>query len=115
MYHRCGKVIVTLYPMRISAIKYSVLSWVSLLTLVIIILVPFQGFLTVFGAHLIGHYTALRLWDEVLLGLCIIGTLYLLLADQKIRFNTLSRRLVWLILIYMALTLVWGLIAYGSH
>lgn len=76
---------------------------------------PFQGFLTVWGAHLFGHYTALRLWDEVLLLLGVIGVLYLLLTDHKIRFNTLSRRLVWVILSYIALNFIWGLIAYKEH
>lgn len=101
--------------MRISALKYIVLSWVSGLTILILFLVPFQGFLTVWGAHLFGHYTALRLWDEVLLLLGVIGVLYLLLTDHKIRFNTLSRRLVWVILSYIALNFIWGLIAYKEH
>jgi hypothetical protein len=98
--------------MRNSALKYTVLSVVSLLTVVILLLVPFQGFATVWGASLLGHYTALRLWDEALLALCLIGVLYLLIVDRKIRINTLSRRLVWLILIYIALNVVWGIIAY---
>jgi hypothetical protein len=101
--------------MRVSALKYTILSWVCTLAMLIIFLVPFQGLLTVWGAHLIGHYTALRLWDEVLLLLCAVGVLYLFIFDQKTRFNTLSRRLVWLILIYVALTVVWGLIAYAGH
>src|SRR5579875_153174 len=101
--------------MRVSALKYTVLSWVSLLTMIIIFLVPFQGFLTVWAAHLFGHYTAFRLWDEVLLVICIIGTLYLILTDHKIRFNTLSRRLVWLILSFMAINIIWGILDYKSH
>jgi hypothetical protein len=102
--------------MRISALKYTVLTWVSALVMLIIFLIPFQGFLTVWAAHLIGgHYTAVRLWDEVLLLLCVIGTLYLLLTDHKIRFNTLSRRLVQLIFLYIFLNVAWGLIEYHDH
>lgn len=101
--------------MRISALKYSVLSWVTSLTMVILFLVPFQGLLTVWAAHLFGHYTALRLWDEVLLMICMVGAIYLFVTDHKIRFNTLSRRLVWLILGYIALNLAWGLISYSDH
>jgi hypothetical protein len=101
--------------MKTSALKYTVLTWVSGLVMLILFLVPFQGFLTVWGAHLFGHYTVLRLWDEVILALCIIGALYLLITDHKIRFNTLSRRVVWLILGYIVLTLAWGAIFYSSH
>lgn len=101
--------------MRVSALKYTVLTWVSIISMLIILLVPFQGFLTVFGAHLIGHYTALRLWDEILLVVVVVGIFYLLLTDSKIRFNTLYRRLVWLIFGYIALNLVLGLIAYSRH
>jgi hypothetical protein len=101
--------------MRISALKYTVLTWVSIISMLIILLVPFQGFLSVFGAHLIGHYTALRLWDEALLALVVLGIIYLLLTDSKIRFNTLYRRLVWLIAGYIVLNVALGLIAYRDH
>ena len=37
------------------------------LVAVVITLEPFYAFLTVWGSSLIGHYTVLRLWDDVLL------------------------------------------------
>lgn len=98
--------------MKTSALKYTLLSWVSTLAIVIILLLPFHAFLTVWGSSLVGHYTALRLWKEVLLLICAIAALFLLAADHKIRYHTLSRRLVWLILGYIGLSLVWGLISY---
>lgn len=101
--------------MRTSAVKYAVLKWVSLLTMVIFFLVPFHAFLTVWGASLIGHYTALRLWKEALLVVCALGVIYLVLFDKKIRYHTLSRRLVWLILGYIAINLIWGLLALNQH
>src|SRR5579884_4230361 len=101
--------------MRISALKYTVLSWTSNFTILILLLVPFQGFLTVWLASAVGHYTAIRLWDEVILAVCTIGVIYLLITDHKIRFNTLSRRLVWLIICYIFLTVAWGIIAYSTH
>ncbi len=101
--------------MKISALKYSVLSWLSGVAMLILLLMPFHAFLTVWGASLFGHYTALRLWKEVLLALSVIGVLYLLITDHKIRSHTLTRHLVWLILGYIALTLVWGLVAYERH
>lgn len=79
------------------------------------VLVPFQGFLTVFGAHLFGHYTAFRLWDEVVLLLIMISSLFLLITDEKIRLKTLYRRLVWLIFAYILLTIILGVINYLNH
>ena len=81
----------------------------------ILLLLPFHAFLTVWGASLFGHYTALRLWKEGLLLLCVIGALYLLSTDHKIRSHTLTRRLVWLILSFIALNLAWGLLAFNQH
>ncbi len=101
--------------MKVSALKYTVLTWVSGLTMAIFLLMPFHALLTVWGASLFGHYTALRLWKEALLVLCVVGVLYLLLTDHKIRSHTLSRRLVWLILAYILLNVVWGLLALNQH
>lgn len=101
--------------MKVSALKYTVLTWVSGFTILIFFLVPFHAFLTVWGSSMLGHYTALRLWKEVLLALSVVGVLYLLATDKKIRSHTLSRRLVWLILGYIALNLIWGLLSLNQH
>lgn len=102
--------------MKTAALKYTVLSWVSGITLIILFAMPFHALLTVWASSIIGgHYITLRLWKEVLLLLCIIGTLYLITTDHKIRTHTLSRRLVWLILAYMLLNVVWGLLALNQH
>lgn len=101
--------------MRASAFKYRILSLVTSLTMLIILLVPLHAFVTVWGASLVGHYTALRLWKEVLLLICIAGTLYLVMTDGKIRSHTLTRRLIWLIFAYVAVNLVWGLLALHQH
>jgi hypothetical protein len=101
--------------MRTSAVKYAALTWVSGITTVILFVMPFHALLTVWLSSHLGHYTALRLWKEVLLGLALAGVLYLLITDHKIRIHTLSRRLVWLILGYMILNIVWGLLAYNQH
>lgn len=101
--------------MKTAALKYTVLSWVSGLTMLILLGMPFHAFITVWGSSIFGHYTALRLWKEVLLAICIIGTLYLIATDHKIRTHTLSRRLVWLILAYMLLNVAWGLLALNQH
>jgi hypothetical protein len=101
--------------MKIAALKYTVLSWVSRLTMLILLLMPFHALLTVWGASLFGHYTGLRLWKEGLLAVCVVGVLYLLATDHKIRSHTLSRRLVWVIFCYLLLNLAWGLLAYNQH
>ncbi len=95
--------------------KYTVLSWVSVFTILILFLMPFHALLTVWGSSLFGHYTSLRLWKEVLLVISALGAIYLIITDQKIRTHTLSRRLVWLILLYILLTVVWGLLALNQH
>lgn len=101
--------------MRVSALKYTVLSWTSGFVMLILLLMPFHALLTVWGASLVGHYTELRLWKEFLLAASIIGALYLLLTDHKIRSHTLSRRLIWVILAYIALNVLWGLLALYQH
>lgn len=101
--------------MKTAALKYTVLSWVSGLTMIILLGMPFHALFTVWGASLFGHYTALRLWPEVLLAICTVGIFYLWLTDHKIRTHTLSRRLVWLILVYILLNIVWGLLALNQH
>jgi hypothetical protein len=101
--------------MKILALKYVILTWVCGFVMAILLIVPFHAFLTVWGASLFGHYTALRLWKEVLLLLCTAGVCYLLIIDTKIRGHTLSRRLVWLIVAYMLLNIVWGLLALNQH
>ncbi len=81
----------------------------------ILLIMPFHAFLTVWAASIFGHYTALRLWKEVLLLFSGIGVIYLLFIDHKIRLHTLSRRLVWMILAYILLNITWGLLALNQH
>jgi hypothetical protein len=101
--------------MKASALKYIILSWVSGITMLILLLMPFHAFLTVWGSSIFGHYTALRLWKEALLLICVLGVLYLLVFDHKTRKHTLSRLLVWIILAYIGLTLLLGLFALDRH
>ncbi|MDB5170448.1 MAG: hypothetical protein JWO35_142 [Candidatus Saccharibacteria bacterium] len=99
--------------MKTSALKYSILSWVSGLSALILLLMPFHAFLTVWASSFIGHYTALRLWKEVILLIIGLGTLFLIAIDHKIRSHTLTRRLVWLILSYVVLNVLYGLYVYS--
>ncbi len=98
--------------MKTSDLKYAILSWGSALSALILLLMPFHAFLTVSTASLIDHYTAIRLWKEVILVIVGLGTLLLIAIDHKIRSHTLTRRLVWLIFAYVILNLVYGLYVY---
>jgi hypothetical protein len=101
--------------MRAISLKYPILMWASGSVLLIMTLVPFHAFLTVWLSSLIGHYTALRLWDEVLLALAALVVLILLLIDHHMRSHTLPRRLVQLVLLYILVTLVCGLVAFKQQ
>lgn len=76
------------------------------LILVVLTLVPFHAFLTVWASSFVGHYTALRLWEEVVLLplVCMAG--WLLLRDKAIRSRLLNDLLVRLMLLYAAFEVI---------
>ena len=79
---------------------------------IVLALVPFHAFLTVWGSALVGHYTLLRLWDEFAL-LLLVGTACFWLTRNKVlRTWFFSSLLVRLIFAYAGLTLLLGLISY---
>jgi hypothetical protein len=83
--------------------------------MLILLVMPFHALITVWGASLLGHYTLLRLWKEIVLVFLLLGTLFLVSTDHKIRSHTLTRRLVWLIIVYASVSFIWGGIAYARH
>jgi len=86
----------------------------SYLVLAILALVPFHAFLTVWGSTLVGHYTALRLWDDVVL-VALTGIVgYWLSADKTLRAWLLGSLLVRLIAAYAVLTLLLGVVSYAK-
>lgn len=100
--------------MKAAALKYTVLTLAATLAIIIIALVPFHAFLTVSFSSVLGYYTELRLWKEVLLLGIGLAVVYLLLTDHKIRSHTLSRRLIWLIIVYGLIHLIVGVISYQN-
>ncbi|HSX04868.1 MAG TPA: O-antigen ligase family protein [Candidatus Saccharimonadales bacterium] len=75
--------------------------------------IPFHAFLTVFGASLVGRYTLLRLWDDVLL-LLLAGLVgYWLVMDRALRKWFTTSLLVRLIAAYAGLTLLLGVVSYA--
>lgn len=87
------------------------LSWIIAL---ILVLLPFHAFLTVWGSSIIGHYTLARLWKEILLVPVFIGAIYILLTSGR-RKQFFNSRLVQLIIIYSALILLTAGIALARH
>lgn len=85
------------------------------LIIVILLLVPFHAILTVWAASIVGHYTLLRLWEEVLLLLIGIGSVYLLCVEKELRKIIFGSWATKLIALYIGVQLVWGLAAYATH
>jgi hypothetical protein len=90
----------------------NVMSWLILITLA---LLPFHAFLTVWFSSLIGHYILLRLWKEAILIFLLAGAIYILVKDKILRGITTRTLLVKLIVIYIILTIVWGIAAYALN
>lgn len=88
------------------------LSW---LAAVILVLIPFHAFLTVWLASGTGHYISVRLWKEVLLLIITAGCAYLLIKENKLRAKFFKHTITRLIGAYFFLTLAWGFVAYGLH
>ena len=75
--------------------------------LVILALVPFHAFLTVWAGSVTGHYTLVRLWEEVLLALLVPPALYVLWRNKLWRQLGRHSWLVWLMGAYAAVQLIW--------
>lgn len=86
----------------------------NLLVGIVLVGVPFHAFLTVWGSTLLGHYTLLRLWDDVLLLILVGITLLWLVRDARLRSWFAGSLLVRLIFVYTGLTLLLGLVALGK-
>ena len=86
----------------------------AIIIVAVLALVPFHGFLTVWGSAIIGHYTLIRLWKEVLLAVCFIAAIYIFLKDKKIRDLFFKTRLTQLIIGFLIIELIWGLVAHST-
>jgi hypothetical protein len=98
--------------MTIAQVQQLLVKILTGLTIAILVVVPFHALLTVWGASLVGHYTGLRLWKEVLLTLAAIIVWILLLSDKDLRQKFTQDWLIRLIGLYALLTVATGAIAY---
>ena len=85
------------------------------LVLTVLALVPFHALLTVWASSLLGHYTLLRLWDDVLLLLLVAVACWWLARAADLRHWFMHSLLVRLIFAYTGLTLLLGGISYAKH
>lgn len=75
------------------------------ITASIIALVPFQGFLTVYGAHLGANYTLLRMWDDVaLIVLLAICTIWFI-RDAALRERLKNNYITLMVVVFAAVQL----------
>jgi hypothetical protein len=81
---------------------------------VILVLVPFHAFLTVWASSSFGHYTAWRLWDEVLLAVGALLGIVLCFYDKL--WNDIKKiHVFWLIAAYALLQIILGVVAWVKH
>lgn len=85
---------------------------VSTAVAIVLVLVPFHAFLTVWAASVVGHYTALRLWKEALLFAVGLLAVYIFIRSRQLN-KLFWRDWLWrLIVAFIAVNIVWGLVSY---
>lgn len=77
-------------------------------------LLPFHAFLTVWGNSLVGHYTLLRLWPELLLVIAGLATIVLWLRQPSLVRKLAKMWLIRAVAAYFVVCFVWGGVAYAS-
>ena len=81
----------------------------------ILVLVPFHAFLTIWLSSIFGHYTALRLWSLGLLLIALLALKLLFWHDKALRKRLLKEPLIRLIIIYLSIQIIWGIGALTTH
>ncbi len=74
----------------------------------VLVLMPFHAFLTVWGSTLVGHYTLLRLWDDIAVAILLGLAAWWLIGDAALRRWLSGSLLMRLIVAYGGLTLLLG-------
>lgn len=87
----------------------------SFILSLLLVLVPFFAFISVWTTSLIGHFTVVRLWDNVLLLIIVACSLAELFKSDKLRKLLFHDKLNWLIFCYALLTVLLGIISYFNH
>lgn len=100
--------------MTSAKLQDKLFSGILAICVVIVVVLPFHAFITVWVASIFGHYTAFRLWKELLLACAAIMAAAILLLNAPIRRRLYRDWLFCLIGLYAALVVLAGLCAYHS-
>ncbi len=100
--------------MRLPNPKLNLISTITALCALIIVLMPFHAFLTVWASSIFGHYTLLRLWKEAILLIIFAVVAYLMIRKRQFSAKTLNQKLVWLIVCYALVNILSGLWAFRN-
>ncbi len=101
--------------MRASTLKTNLVAMLLAAACLVIALLPFHAFLTVWAASNFGHYTLFRLWKEfivLIMGLVVIG---LAAGDKPLLKRIVKNKLAWAIAAYVVLDLIVAGVAYARH
>jgi hypothetical protein len=82
---------------------------------IVLVLLPFHAFLTVWLAGGIGHYALLRLWKELLLFAVGLVTVVLFIRDTALIKLVRQQQIIRLIAIYLVLQLFLGFTSLAHH
>lgn len=82
---------------------------------VILAVIPFHAFLTVWAASVFGHYTLVRLWKEVILVLLLFAAFYLVSQRIELWREMRRSRLFKLLAAYVIVQVLLGLAGYARH
>lgn len=89
--------------------KTTLIRVMAIASAVVIALMPFHAFLTVWFSDVFGNYTELRLWKEYVLWALVVGAVYACLTQPKLRQRLLRGELLFgLIGLYFLLLLLRG-------
>ncbi len=83
--------------------------------IIIFLTMPFYAFITVFFSSIVGHYTLIRLYKEIIVLILTLISIYLVIVDKKLRNYLFKNKLIWLIIVFAFLVIIWGLVAYLKH
>lgn len=92
-----------------------IIAWGTAALVILLALVPFHAFLTVWAGSSFGGYTAWRLWPEILLVVLLAGSVLVVLPDRQLLSALFRDRLRWLMAAYCVVLTVWGLAGFALH
>lgn len=96
----------------LSSRAWFVLARIAGLMLVVL---PFHAFLTVWASQFVGHYTVLRLWKELLLAILVAAGSFTVCRDTVMRRQLWRSWVVRTMVAYVGVQALWGGIAYITH